>query len=168
LRNVEFKAELRDPALARSIAEAIGARHVATLDQTDTYFRLAAGRLKKRETAGEPTEWILYHRPDRTGLKLSRFTIYHEDAAQERFGKAPMPVWVVVKKRRELFLLHNVRIHLDRVEGLGNFLEFEALLRPRITVADAESAVRRLREEFAPALGEPIATGYSDLLADQP
>ena len=165
MRNVEFKAELRDPSLARSIAEAIGARHVATLDQTDTYFRLAAGRLKKRETAGEPTEWILYHRPDRIGLKLSRFTIYTEEAALERYGQTPMPVWVVVKKHRELYMLDHVRIHLDDVEGLGHFLEFEALLRPRITVADAESTLQRLREEFAPSLGEPIATGYSDLLA---
>lgn len=167
MRNVEFKAELRDPALARTIAEALGARHVATLDQTDTYYRLPAGRLKKREAAGEPTEWILYHRPDRTGLKISRFTIYSEEQALERYGKTPLPVWVTVKKHRELYMLDNIRIHFDTVEGLGNFLEFEALLRPRVAVADAEAAVQRLREEFTPVLGEPIACGYSDLLASQ-
>jgi len=164
-RNVEFKAELRDPNLATSIALALGARHVGTLEQTDTYFRVARGRLKKRETTGEATEWILYHRPDTTGTKLSDFTVNGDEEAEERFGKAPMPVWVVVKKYRELFLLDNVRIHLDAVETLGNFLEFEALVRPGRPRRACEESVARLREEFRPALGEAIAISYSDLLA---
>jgi adenylate cyclase, class 2 len=169
-RNVEFKAELRDPNLATSIALALGARHVGTLEQTDTYFRVPAGRLKKRETAGEPTEWIQYQRADVLGAKLSEFNVYGEEEAAERFGAAPMPVWVVVKKHRELFMLDHVRIHLDAVEHLGNFLEFlefEALVRPGRARKVCEAAVARLRQEFAPALGEPIASSYSDLLAPE-
>jgi adenylate cyclase, class 2 len=166
-RNVEFKAELRDPNLATSIALALGARHVGTLEQTDTYFRVPAGRLKKRETAGETTEWIHYQRADVLGAKLSEFTLFDEEEAAERFGAAPMPVWVVVKKHRELFMLDHVRIHLDAVEHLGNFLELEALVRPGRTRKLCEAAVTRLRQEFAPALGEPIASSYSDLLAPE-
>jgi adenylate cyclase class IV len=166
-RNVEFKAELRDPNLAISIALALGARHVGTLDQTDTYYRVPSGRLKKRETVGEPTEWILYHRPDTTSAKLSEFTVYGEEEAAERFGTAPMPVWVVVKKMRELFLLDNVRIHLDAVEKLGNFLEFEALVRPGRSRPTCESAVAKLRADFSPAIGGAIATSYSDMIAEE-
>ena len=40
-----------------------------------------------------------------------------------------------VRKRRELFLWHNVRIHLDDVAGLGTFIEFEAV----ISAADDEA-----------------------------
>jgi adenylate cyclase class 2 len=166
-RNVEFKAELRDPNLAASIALALGARHVGTLEQTDTYFKVARGRLKKRETTGEETEWILYHRPDNATTKISEFTLYGEEEAAERFGKSAMPVWVVVKKHRELFLLDNVRIHLDAVEHLGNFLEFEALVRPGRGKVKCDEAVKRLRAEFAPVLGGAIATSYSDMVASQ-
>jgi adenylate cyclase class IV len=40
MENVEFKAELRDIALARTICRAIGASFILTMDQTDTYFRV--------------------------------------------------------------------------------------------------------------------------------
>ena len=167
MKNVEFKAELRDRDLARTVAEYLGARHVGTLEQTDTYYRVASARLKRRETVGEETEWVLYRRPDQSGPKVSDFRVLSDEEALERFGTAPMPVWVTVKKKRDLYLLDNVRIHLDAVEGLGNFLEFEALVRPGQSEQTCRERVMRLREHFAPALGEPIAASYSDLMANQ-
>ena len=80
------------------------------------------------------------------------------------FGAGPLPELIVVRKRRELFLLDNVRIHLDTVESIGTFLEFEALVTPNHTVADCHAAIDRLRAAFMPALGEPIACSYADLL----
>lgn len=165
MQNVEFKAELKDPGLARSICRAIGATQVADVEQTDTYFRLADARLKKRETEGEPTEWILYDRPNQVGSKLSTFHIYSDDEAAERFGEMQRRPWVVVKKHRELWMYDQVRIHLDEVDGLGAFLEFEALLCARQKRNDAEGTVLTLRKQLAPALGEPVAVSYSDMLA---
>ncbi len=95
--NVEFKSELRDIDLARAACAGIGALHAGVLEQTDTYFRIPDGRLKKRETVGEPTEWIFYDRENRSLPKLSRFTIYTEAMAKERFGTRPLPVWLVVR-----------------------------------------------------------------------
>ncbi|MBL8963283.1 MAG: class IV adenylate cyclase [Phycisphaeraceae bacterium] len=164
MHNVEFKAELRDLPLARSIAKAHGAAFIDAVEQTDTYFRVPAGRLKKRETMGEPVEYIFYDRSDRSPPKLSHFTIYTEAQATARFGLAPMPVWLVVKKVREIYLLGNVRIHLDTVEKLGVFLEFEALVGTNHSVAACNRSLSDLREIFAPVLGEPISCGYSDLL----
>ncbi|MEX2217781.1 MAG: class IV adenylate cyclase [Phycisphaerales bacterium] len=165
MKNVEFKAELRDPALARAIAGTLGGRPVGMLDQTDTYFRVGRGRLKRRETVGEDTEWIQYLRPDASGARVSEYTVCGEEEALERFGASPMPVWVVVRKRRELLLIGNVRVHLDEVEGLGWFLEFEAMVRPGNPMERCEARVRQLRGEFGPALGEPISVGYADLVA---
>ncbi len=165
MQNVEFKAELRDPGLARSICRAIGAQQVADLDQTDTYYRLADARLKRRETSGEPTEWILYDRPNQVGSKLSTFHIYSDEEAAERFGEMHQRPWVVVKKHRELWMHDQVRIHLDEVDDLGAFVEFEALISARHKRFDAEEAVLTLRKQLAPALGEPVAVSYSDLLA---
>lgn len=172
MQNVEFKAELRDIDLARSVLTAIGARFIQTMHQTDTYFRVPQGRLKKRETVGEQAEWIFYERPDEAAAKLSRFTIYSEEEAGEQFGGAGLAVRVVVKKRRELYMLGNVRIHLDEVEGLGRFVELEALVMPGTmpggAIADCRQRVADLRRELGPALGEPVAVGYSDLLSGTP
>ncbi|MBX3316108.1 MAG: class IV adenylate cyclase [Phycisphaeraceae bacterium] len=172
MQNLEFKCELRDLALARSIILRLGAVHVGTLEQTDTYYRVPSGRLKKRETVGEPTEYIFYNRPDRLNPKISQFTIFSEPQAVERFGSTPLPTWVVVRKVRELFLLGNVRVHLDQVSKLGTFLEFEAMVTNAVTVEHCQKQLTELRGTLAPVLGEPIGCGYSDLLAkdedDQP
>jgi adenylate cyclase class IV len=165
MNNVELKAELRDPALARLVAKAIGASFIATIDQVDTYFRIPSGKLKKREAIGEPVEYIFYERPIKATAKLSQFVIYSEEEALERFGREPLPVWVVVRKKRELFMHGNVRVHFDTVEGLGNFLEFEALVSRDHDITACTQMVQALREKFAPAIGELIDCGYADLRA---
>jgi adenylate cyclase, class 2 len=168
MQNVEYKAELRDLPLARTIAASIGAIKVDTLEQTDTYYRVPDSKLKKRETVGHPTEWVFYNRPGFTRAKLSTFTLYPESMARERFGHSELPVWVVVRKSRELWTYDGVRIHLDTVENLGTFIEFEALICPERTQAKGHQLVEFLRTALAPAMGEPIACGYADLLAPEP
>ena len=176
MQNIEYKAELKDLPLARSIIRALGARPIATLEQTDTYYRLPAppsrskrpsaceARLKKREIAGGPTEWISYERENSSGAKVSHFKIYSEQEAAERFGPGPHEVRLVVRKTRELYMLGHIRIHLDRVEGLGLFLEFEAMVSPRQSQARCRESVAELRRALSPALGEAIGVGYADLL----
>ncbi len=165
MQNVEYKAELMDLALAKTICRALGATQIATLHQKDTYYKLPHGRLKKREMPGEPTEYIFYQRPDKSQPKVSQFTIYSQNEAITKFGATELPVWLVVNKVRELWMLGNVRIHLDSVDGLGAFLEFEALVTPQQNVARCQGIVADLREKFQPAMGEPVSVGYSDLIA---
>lgn len=172
LQNIEFKAELRDLPLARTIARRLGADIITTMWQIDTYYRLADGRLKRREieTDGEPTrvEYIFYHREDAAKVRSSQFTIYSEQEAAVRFGSLALPVWVVVKKQREL-LMHNwTRIHLDMVDRLGMFIEIESLVSAQNPEPACFDAVRKLREALGPVIGEPISVSYSDLLAAEP
>jgi adenylate cyclase class IV len=61
----------------------------------------------------------------------------------------------------------NVRIHLDQVDGLGRFLEFEALVSRDHNIAQCQEAVTQLKAKFQPVLGELIDCGYSDLLANE-
>ena len=75
---------------------------------------------------------------------------------------------VVVSKLRRLFLWEGVRIHLDDVEGLGNFVEFEAVLPEAGDVATARSKVDRLRAELGISDEALVSVGYSDLLIDGP
>ena len=173
MQNIEFKAELRDPELARAVLRRISARRVVLLEQTDTYYRVARGRLKRREAwatgpggerSPEPIEYIFYSRAEALGPKLSHFTIYTEREAREHFGSGELPVEAVVKKRRELWMHRAVRVHLDDVEGLGGFVEFEALVSRAQNIAKARARNEELRQALSLALGEPIAVGYLELM----
>lgn len=165
MHNVEFKSELRDLPIAREVCRSLGATHIGTFTQVDTYFRIPAGRLKLRETQGEAPEYIFYERRNQAGPKLSHFTIYSQAQAEERFGREPLPTWLVVRKKRELYMLASTRIHLDSVEGLGTFLELESLISRDNSTEAAHATIADLRRAFGPVLGEPIDCGYSDLLA---
>ncbi len=170
MHNVEFKAELRDPDLARSIARQLGATHAGDLRHLDTYYKVASGRLKRREItyADQPEqsaeiEYIFYDRPDQTSPRLSHYVIYDEPTAKERFGTRELPVELTVAKTRCLFLTGPVRIHIDDVEGLGAFVEFEAVVSRAHPVRKCHELVGQLRQHFQPVLGEAIAVSYSDL-----
>lgn len=166
MQNVEVKHELREPDLCRSIISRLGARLAATLRQRDTYFRVPDGRLKRREVEGEGTEWVHYHRANRVQPRISNFTIYTEQEARTRFGQSPLPVWVIVEKTREVWLMDEVRLHIDLVERLGNFFEIEALVTPRQHVGLCRREVDRIVKELGPiVLGEIVPVGYSDMLA---
>lgn len=164
MQNIEFKAELRDPVAAEATCRVLNARFEGLLDQLDTYFKLPEGRLKRRETPGRPHEWIFYHRPDRVSPRMSHYSILSDAEASRRWGTAGLREWVRVRKRRRLWRLDNVRIHLDEVDTLGHFLEFEAVIDNKHDVQACHDAITRLRKEFALALGEPVACGYVDLI----
>jgi adenylate cyclase class IV len=165
MQNVEFKAELRDVELARRQCEALGASCMGEVIQTDTYFRVPDGRLKRREVVGQPSEWVFYHRANGLQPRVSNFVILTDDEAERKWGTVSLRPWLVVRKKRELWRFDNVRIHLDDVEGLGRFIEFEARVLRGRTARGCTKMVARLREKFGLAMGEPVSVSYSDLVA---
>jgi len=168
-RNIELKARCADLRGAARAALGIGATRVGELRQVDTYFRFAHGRLKLRETDGVGTggaELIAYERADDPAFRSSDYYVIpvsHPADMKAALSKK-LGVRGEVRKRRELFLWHNVRIHLDDVADLGTFIEFEAVITP----ADAEPASRdrlaRLSEALSIRDEDRIAVSYSDLL----
>ncbi len=132
-RNVELKARLADLAAARKIAQRLATEHLGVQQQVDTYFHCPHGRLKLRKIDSRTAQLVWYSRPDEAGAKASDYLLVDvPDPAPETGAFRALGVLVVVAKRREIFLHHNVRIHLDEVSGLGTFLEFEAVLDPSI------------------------------------
>ncbi len=172
MKNLEWKAELRDPNLARLICKKIGASKIAKIRQTDTYYNITRGRLKKREAVAvergigspEPIEYIYYERPDEISPKTSDYSILSQDELHERFGQAELPVWLTVTKVRELYLLGSTRIHIDDVHDLGWHFEFEILTNTSEDTESAPAIAEQLRSTFLPALGEPIRSSYAELL----
>jgi adenylate cyclase class IV len=165
MRNVEIKCQLRDRELALAICKQRGARVLDTLDQRDTYYDVPRGRLKRRETAGQLTQWVEYHRPDEAAARASNYALLDARAVAERYDLSTLRERTVVQKRRTLLMEGDVRIHLDQVDGLGQFLELEALVNERQNDAQAASALEDLLLALKPALGETCSESYADLVS---
>ena len=165
MQSVEWKAEVRDPSIVRALVKRLGGVHASTSVQSDTYYRVIDGMLMKREVEGEPPEFIHYLRAPGVRPRHTRFTLYSEEQAVERFGARPIPVWVIVEKRRECWLLDGVRVHIDEVEDLGWFVELEVLVTPDQRPEEGEAKIASIRERLGPFVGEPVARGYAELIA---
>jgi adenylate cyclase class IV len=68
---------------------------------------------------------------------------------------------------RVLYLAGQTRIHIDRVEGLGDFLELEVVLRPEQTDVEGKAIAAALLSEFGIDEGQLIGEAYVDILARQ-
>jgi predicted adenylyl cyclase CyaB len=165
-RNIELKARCNDLDQACSIAQELGAMHQGILRQTDTYFKIATGRLKLREIEGARSELIWYHRSNEVSSRSSDYTLYPitDLPTIKPVLAGALGICCVVRKRRDLYLWKNVRIHLDEVEDLGSFVEFEAVLSPTETEPEAYDRLAYLAERFGIADADRIADSYSDLL----
>jgi homotetrameric cytidine deaminase len=143
-RNVELKAIDPDPARTLERALAAGAEDRGTMRQRDTYFGVRSGRLKLREEEPGGATLIGYERPDDAAERVSSYRLVpvpDPDALRAALELAD-GIRVVVAKTRRLLLWETVRIHLDDVEGLGSFVELEA-------VADRGSDLERERAQVA-------------------
>jgi homotetrameric cytidine deaminase len=169
LTNLELKAGDPDPEATAARCAGLGAVDHGVLDQRDTYFAGRHGRLKLREESGSGAELIAYRRADGAEPEASAFVRAPagDPARLLEALDAALGVTVVVVKRRRLFVWEDVRIHLDDVEGLGTFIELEAMVGTGLNSPDAAAEkVARLRTELAIADDALVAAGYSDLLLD--
>jgi homotetrameric cytidine deaminase len=170
MRNVELKARDPDPARTLALALEAGAEDLGEIAQRDTYFSGARERLKLREQEPGESELIAYGRPNETQARVSeyrRVPVSDAGALREALD-ASLGTLVVVDKRRRLLLWEGVRIHLDEVDGLGSFLELEAVAPEGSDLSAERAKVERLRGELGVDDGNLVATGYSDLLLDGP
>jgi predicted adenylyl cyclase CyaB len=162
--NLELKAACADPGSAHRTAHSIGARDEGILLQTDTYFGVPDGRLKLREIEGDRSELISYRRPNATPARTSRFEICPVEHPLEmiRLLELLFGIRCVVRKKRSLYLLGATRIHIDEVEGLGSFIEFEI---PRgDTRLNPEEMLDRLVKEFGIGEEDVIRHSYVDMM----
>ena len=127
--NVEIKARCADLARAREVTASLATEHVGLDDQTDTYFCTRAGRLKLRESSRSGAQLIAYRRPDLEGARRSDYVVLPvaDPRLLKEMLREQLGVHVVVHKTRDVWLYHEVRVHLDRVDSLGDFVELEAV-----------------------------------------
>jgi homotetrameric cytidine deaminase len=167
-RNIELKARDRDPEGTEARCLSLGASPAGTFHQRDTYFAARHGRVKLRSEPSSSPELIAYRRPDDREPTESTYVIAPVSAPDELAEAldAALGTVVVVSKRRRLFLWQGVRIHLDQVDDLGTFVEFEAVLPDAGDLATANAKLVRLRDEVGIEDDALVSAGYADLLLD--
>ena len=167
--NIEIKARVADATALRARAMELATEAVGVDRQVDTYFVTSRGRLKLRESSLSGAHLIPYLRPDGTAPRRSDYALVpiEDPGSVKALLTELLGVHRVVRKEREIFRVGNVRIHLDRVETLGNFLELEAVFDGDAAVEEGEH--RKVRELMA-ALGvqptDLIATSYEGLVGE--
>lgn len=164
--NVEIKARSANPDLVRDYLASNKADFKGVDLQTDTYFNTLKGRLKLREGNIE-NNLIYYERENTEGPKSSNFQLIKVDNAsllKEVLIKSN-GIKVIVKKKREIYYIDNVKFHIDEVEGLGSFIEIEAgniladLSHPALL-----QQCERYQQIFRVKENDLISESYSDLL----
>lgn len=167
-RNIEIKARVADIEALTTKVSAIADQGPIEILQDDTFFACTAGRLKLRTFSAGEGEIIFYRRNDQLGPKESfyvRSPTSVPETVREVLSLAYGQVGRV-QKRRTLFLVGRTRVHLDRVSGLGDFLELEVVLDED---EPSEAGVREAHGVLAQLFLEPpqlIAGAYVDLLTD--
>ncbi len=163
--NIEIKAKTEDLEKYREIAKKISTQHLGLDRQTDTYFATKKGRLKLRESSLSGTYLIPYLRPDSAHAKKSDYallTTQDGTKAKELLAEL-LGVTQVVRKTRDIYLIDNVRVHLDEVERLGKFLEFEAVYFDPLQEAAEFKKVNDLLKIFGVSESDLLKNSYTDM-----
>lgn len=166
-RNVEIKARLEHWAAVSQKVAALATEGPVQIAQDDTFFRCDNGRLKLRVFSDSEGELIFYRRNDRQGPKESfyvRSPTSSPATLREALTLAHGEVGRVVKART-LYRVGRTRVHLDRVQGLGDFLELEVVLDEQEALETGVREAHRLMDAFGIAPAHLVGGAYVDLLA---
>ncbi len=161
-KNLELKTAVRNFTFFRNILTGIGAEYIRVINQSDIYYKTNNGLLKLRLFDDE-AELIKYNRDETGKTRWSDYEILKLDAKKaEKFLGQLFEVETVVKKKRELWMFDNSRIHLDNVKHLGRFLEIETLVLNGN--ADARKRFSSIKNLLRLDDSKQILSSYRDLM----
>ncbi len=165
-RNVEIKARIENIEDLEDKVIGIADGEPTEIIQDDTFFKCINGRLKLRTFSEDQGELIFYKRADESGPKESFYLISKtsepstlRESLNLAYGAAGR-----VQKRRILYFVGRTRIHLDRVKGLGNFLELEVVLDDSETSDDGVEVAKAILCQLGVKDTQLVEGAYVDLL----
>jgi predicted adenylyl cyclase CyaB len=166
VKNLEAKFRLANHTESQAQATALGYTQRAILNQRDTFFRVANGKLKLREENGSAV-LIYYHRDESGPLMLSNYEIVKvaDPPRTLRILADALGPIAVVEKVRTLMMRDNVRLHLDKVARLGDFGEIEAVIADGDEPGRSRSAVNEILAALGVAKTDLIDVSYFEMLA---
>ena len=162
----EFKARSdRNSELEKRLQQ-LNPRFTGEDHQVDTYFNVLKGRLKLREGVIE-NALIYYERTDIAYAKQSDVSLYrcNPDKSLKDVLTVALGIKTVVEKRRRIWFADNVKIHFDKVEGLGEFVEVEAInMNGNVSIEKLQEQCRQFANLFEIKFEDYISCSYSDLM----
>jgi predicted adenylyl cyclase CyaB len=165
--NIEIKAKCSNHDKIRWILKSNNADYKGIDHQIDTYFNVTKGRLKLRKGNIE-NSLIWYSRRDTKGPKQSNILLNENPTTSiEKILRSALNTTIIVDKIREIYFIENVKFHLDKVEGLGDFVEIEAIdLNEKIGREKLCGQCSHYVNLFETKKEDFIAGSYSDLLKE--
>ena len=136
-------------------------------DKVVPYFKTGKGRLKLRKSTLDGNNLIPYLRDDRKKAKVSNYLLVKIDDPGKLINLFDelLGIKCTVSKLREIYLYANVRIHLDQVENLGRFIEFEAVCSPdNQDEAEQYEKIDYLLQKLRIKYEQLIAGSYEDMI----
>ncbi len=164
--NVEVKARARNFERQMLLALGLTGLPAEHLVQEDTFFNVSSGRLKLRNIADRFAELIHYDRADSLEPKESRYTVCRVDNPEELkdvFLKT-LGIRGVVRKKRTVVFVGQTRIHLDEVEGLGEFIELEVVLEFDQDIQYGRAVAEILMSKLEIEKRDLVGAAYVELL----
>ena len=165
-RNIEIKARVPSLDALLPRVHALASRGPELIAQDDTFFACASGRLKLRMFAPGHGELIAYRRADASGPNASDYLITpvaDPESLRATLTRA-LGVCGRVVKQRTLFIVGRTRVHLDRVDGLGEFLELEVVLTEGEDETRGVTEAHALLKHLQVDASQLVAGAYVDLL----
>lgn len=166
--NIEFKAGTNNLKEMEEKLLSLNPVFIGEDHQKDTYYNVEEGRLKLREGNIE-NALIWYQREDTAGAKQSDILLYKHapDDALKKILIKLHGIKIIVDKIRKIYFIENVKFHFDRVEGLGTFIEVEAI------DSTGEIGIEKLKEQcdfyinyFDIQQSDFMHKSYSDMMMD--
>jgi predicted adenylyl cyclase CyaB len=167
--NIEIKARLHDIAALSRRAEDLSDTPVQHIPQEDTFFNVPQGRLKLRQLEAGKGQLIYYERTDTAGPKRSNYLLAEttDPASLKKTLEAALGIRGVIRKIRHLYLVGQTRIHVDEVEGLGQFMELEVVLHSDQSEAEGEAVAADLMDKLGVAQSDLLEGAYMDLVENK-
>lgn len=165
--NVEIKATVKDMVRKEVLVREFTQSEAIILHQVDVFFVVPKGRLKLRIFSPAEGELIYYERPDTAEPKSCSYCISKTNDPQglKVVLEKVLRIRSIVKKKRLVYLYGQTRIHLDKVEGLGNYIEIEVVLSEDQTEKEASVVLEAIMSRLEINPDDLVDRAYVDLLA---
>lgn len=168
-RNVEIKAKVSDIADLMERSKHLATAGPTVIHQDDTFFGCANGRMKLRAFPEGNGQLIFYRRENAKGPMTSFYDLAPTHDADRLRGTLSLAYGQSgrVIKERTLYLVGRTRIHIDRVQGLGDFMELEVILRDGEDEASGIKEAHEVMTSLGISENSLIDCAYVDLLNEQ-
>lgn len=136
-------------------------KFLGVLKQKDIYYNVTRGLLKLR-VENKSYSLIRYIR-DEKGKRWSNYEILSLTGKNpEKYLAEIFNIEQIVQKERKVYMYKDTRVHLDKVKGLGNFIELESIVthNKRSSEREFNEVINLLNLDLA----QQIRASYKNLL----